>query len=355
MDKVPQIYPPDFYYQQINRLTPSSYIDTESNCYMRYVLSRAARHGERLYSNFNSIYGRVAHELFYLRKRGLIGSRLDFKAKWKELLQVEENKLIKQYPSLKNIQLANFQLCNDCWKIAERIVPTNSNESANSCSNMPKFGSEFKVSLDDLIIGYIDSVVPMGNGAEIIDYKTGKVYDENGCIKQAYVTQLNLYSVIYEYQFGVPVKKLTIIDRDGSNIDVPQLNLTADVVRSEASQKISRINRLICAKQVAELSILDEDCKFCECRHICKVFLETATPCQILKGTVSCVPNKNVIELQTDKYGKIIINNFDTINLDLEELSGETLLFVNLYQPDEDRPFSICKNTFIFKEVDNND
>lgn len=49
--------------------------------------------------------------------------------------------------------------------------------------------------LSGYIKGSIDRVKRTADGVELIDYKTGKVLDDNGDIKQQYIYQLNIYAI----------------------------------------------------------------------------------------------------------------------------------------------------------------
>jgi len=180
------------------------------------ILSKSVPYSLKTPPTSNAILGTISHKMLELRRLGFINSREEFKLKWKELIQEKESEIKAQFPTLKNLILADFKLCNEIWNIAQSITPEVISGSQYGQSN--PFGPEKKVKLGNILIGYIDSVSSLSDGAEIIDYKTGKVHDEFGNIKEEYITQLSLYALMFEETFGMLLFLIGRLEKDACDL-----------------------------------------------------------------------------------------------------------------------------------------
>lgn len=345
MDNIPHIKKLAEYIKPISILSPSSFLNSEKGCMLYTILSKSVPYSLKTPPTSNAILGTVSHKMLELRRLGFINSREEFKLKWKELIQEKESEIKAQFPTLKNIILADFKLCNKIWNIARTITPEVISGSQYGQSN--PFGPEKKVKLGNILIGYIDSVSSLSDGAEIIDYKTGKVHDEFGNIKEEYITQLSLYALMFEETFGIKVQRLTIIDRDSNYYTVNRLPVNKDDVLSNAQNLINNINFKTTSEPI-DLCSANENCKFCNCRHLCPSFQDGADSSQIIKGKLVAIPNKNVAIVETNS-GRKVINGLDTLDIDLNQYLNNTIIFLNLFVRNN-LPLTICSNSLIFIE-----
>lgn len=345
MANVPHIHKIAEYIKPINSLSPSSFLNSEKGCVLHTILSKSVPYSLKTPPTSKSILGTISHKMLELRRLGFINSRQEFKMKWKELIHEKELDIKSRFPTLRNIVLADFQLCNEIWNIAQRINPDCTSSGQYSQSN--PFGPEKKVGLRNILIGYIDSVSSFNNGAEIIDYKTGIVHDEMGNLKEEYVTQLSLYALMFEETFDINVHRLGIIDRESTYHIVPRLSIDKDEILSKAQRMIYDINNKT-SEDPKQLCTADENCKFCNCRHLCPSFLSEAALSQIVKGKLVAIPNKNVLIVDTN-CGQQVINGLDSLDIDLNQYINNTIIILNLFMR-ENLPLSLCSNSLIFIE-----
>lgn len=351
MADIPNIKSLNNYIVPVTHLSPSSFNNLEQGCTLRYILNYAIPYNLKIASHKNAILGTIAHKLFELRRKGYIQDRIAFKNKWKELVSYEEEQLKRFYPSMRNLSLSDFQLCIKSWEIAKNIVPIKNQLSI--FTNTSSYGAEKSVRLGDVLYGKIDSVNPVEGGVEIVDFKTGNVYLDSGEIKNEYIYQLNLYALMYEYTYNIPVVHLNIIDINGQIISVPRLNLNQTEILNKSKQLITKINSLIESTNPLGLCKPNDSCAFCNCRHLCPDFYKKYNGHEILKGIVKSVPNRNVIRLSNDLNGEIIlINGFDALNFNMSDYIGKRIIFINLFHRDN-LPLSLTKYTLIFCEDEN--
>lgn len=123
--------------------------------------------------------------------------------------------------------------------------------------------------------GRIDAVYLSKNGVEIIDYKTGRFYDEDEegelHLKEKYRRQLLLYAAIYHAEMGQWPTRGLIIPLTGEKISI---EIDAEQASQEATKAISlltQFNRQIALKDSPESLARPSEatCRYCNYRAIC--------------------------------------------------------------------------------------
>lgn len=336
------------YLDTIGYLSPSDYFNSETSCYLQLLSKRNIPPEGKTPSHYKAILGTIAHKLLELSRKGVITNRRDFKAKWKELIAVQEERLKSLYPTLQNCSISDFELCNKTWSIANSLIGSYSNGIPIPSGNSSPFGAEKRVQLDGIIKGSIDLVRPFEDGAEIIDYKTGSVINEEGMIKDSYRLQLNLYAALFEATYDIPVKKLTISAINGTDYDVPKEVINASNLMSEAQSILTKINSLLDTADVSTLCNYSENCRFCNIRHLCPSFQMHSSEDALLIGKLLKVPNRNVIVIENVKdSNQTVVNNFETIDVDMQEYIGQKLILINLYKRDN-LPLALSPYSLIY-------
>lgn len=354
--KIPDV---EQYIKPIKLLSPSMYTNILNGCAYQFVLDRAVYNcgvAAKLPPNLNAIIGTITHRLFEERVKGLIMNAEDFKNKWKILCKEQENCIRNNYPTLVNFTIADYDKMFKALRLAMKMV---SEVETSNCSHTSTLRptlrpTECPVIIPGLLKGSIDLVKKDGEEYQLIDYKTGNCYDNEGNIKQAYIDQLNLYSIMFEYQFGVHVSKLTIIDNNGKEIDIPFSNKTSEEILNEVRHSIDRINNSICSQQYHSLASLSKDnCSWCSCRHICNPFLNS-TLCEesnIFVGQAINVFGNDTIQLELTNGSVIRIMKMQPLYIeDWNDLVGRNFIFINLCKrPTEIDAYTRQSNTIIFE------
>ena len=341
--------------RKIETLSPSMYTSILGGCAYQFVLKKAISHSgiaATLPPNMNAIIGTITHRLFEKRVKGEITNVDEFKKKWKQMCKEQENIIRNKYPSLLNYNVADYDKMFKAINIAMNMVPEN--KVQNHSHITPIKTTECDVCISGLLKGSIDLIRKNGDKYELVDYKTGNCHDEEGNIKQAYIDQLNLYSIMFERQYGAQVSKLTIIDNEGNNIDIPFEAKSSEEILDEVRQTIDRINKSINSRQYHNLACISEkNCLWCNCRHVCKPFLQSSlnTNENIFIGHIEDVLGNDTILLRLTNGTIIRIIKMQVLYIDdWNELTGRKFIFINLSKrPTECNAYARQANTVIFE------
>lgn len=322
---------------QIKSLSPSSFYQIKSACAFPFVVNNYFKENNidwyLLLPNFskNAHLGTVIHKLWEESVKGLIQDEEEFEKKW-ELYVAQEEAIIKSnYPSIKDISFCDYDVM---FKHCSSILKEKNVHNHRRDTKFDFFCNlELDVSYPGYLTGRIDRVKQLLDGVEIIDYKSGEVYNDNGLIKDSILYQLNLYAICYEYQFNTIVKKLTIVrTADNTEIDIPIMRNEFDLLLEEIKAYIQRINKSISSNTIESLQILDEErCSFCRCKHLCNKYLCSEYRSEnIVDGILEDISNKNNWKMRNNntyfsvtQMAELEIENLDT-------LVGKHLLFFNV-------------------------
>ncbi len=204
-------------------------------------------------------------------------------------------------------------------------------------------GSEYKVHTDDRkVIGIIDFIKMNNSEIEILDYKTGSIYDFNlpNNVKEEYLVQLKLYAAIYNSMHRIWPTKLTLI---GLNDEINSI----DVIESECSSlledaitTLNEINELIeaglSAKDFAQPT--QNTCRFCLFRPACDQYWKVRTndgtwPNDVFGKVVNMTTLENGylrIKIETAS-GEIVIRGLSKERHKFLEDTKDKVIFCNLW------------------------
>ena len=341
----------------IAEISPSRYTWLRDGCAYSFLLESSLRtyEGPSLLMppiSFNNVIGTIVHKIFQLVNSGQLDSDEEtITRKWKELCAEHKSKILEQFPTLRNVSIGDYDAMFDTIDVVQRMQ---SRESCDGTQTGPISRlNEHYVKIDNLLKGSIDRIKPSVGGYEVVDYKTGKIYDENGAIKADYVAQLNLYAYMLVEAESVDVTGLAIIDRTGTEISVPYYQDKKDLVLDAVRQLLSRIN-LEVGKGTAESLCRpsEPNCDYCPCLHMCKHrILSPNNPFHILEGRVVNVWNTDQISLEVEGVGEVIVAKLSVLNIEnMNELVGKHLVFVNLLQIVEGEQYNRCDKTVIYEK-----
>lgn len=321
----------------VDNLTPSTYASIQNGCAFPQIVKAAIRTGNFDYGMLlprspKAIRGTIIHKLFELRVKGEIQTEDDYLDSWEQYISQEEAKLKRQYPTLRNLSIEDidkqYESCDAAMQMQPIVL------SYNKPNSLRNRSLEVPVMIEGVLKGKIDRVVRKDGIIELIDYKSGNAYDENGVVKEDYVVQLNLYALCFENVFNEMVNKLTIVQTsDLLEIDVPIEREKFVPVIEEIKSLILSINEHIQQNRCEDLQKPSENiCKYCDCRHFCQSYLNSdfRSP-YIVDGKVTEVVPHNFIKLQDNESNLISISRLDDFELDdWNSLIGKHLLFVDV-------------------------
>lgn len=356
MTRLPHI-PIQLTYSRLSELSPSRYTSIAKGCAYSYLMQRALLSlgsPSRLMPplSYKNVIGSVIHKVFELVNKGeLTPSRSELKEFWKSEMARQECRIAMDFPSLTNLSIVDYNAMFETIKTVEQMRTFSSTESgASSAIICP---NEHKVKISGLLKGSIDRVDSLSDGTcRIVDYKTGKVFEEDGSIKEDYVSQLNLYAYLLEEQDKVRVSELMIMDKKGTFVPVPYFPELKNEVFNKVKELLDNINAAIESGHVESLCAPSEDnCRFCAVAHLCKKRqMTTDNPYRIIEGTITKIWNDDQLGVSIGEYF-ITIAKLRALRIEEDEwtsLLGKDVVLVNLYQVIENELYNRTDNTVIY-------
>lgn len=232
--------------EPLKRLSPSRYYQLKS-CPLKEAL-QANRIPSMLPVAPAARLGSVAHRVLELAGQGCVAT---LEETWEEVLRQVENEMSEAdegmlLPLRESAQRYEVKK-RLTFSAAQKIMDSFSHTEVSSATHLKTIGAEIWLeSADGLIGGYVDRIVPIGQGVEIQDYKTGTVLEqETGDVKDAYESQLHLYAGLYYETTGDWPLKLTISSFGGRNYDIPVNTDRAFQLMNDARAELVELNGYI--------------------------------------------------------------------------------------------------------------
>ncbi|AOT71907.1 PD-(D/E)XK nuclease family protein [Geosporobacter ferrireducens] len=270
---------PDMPIKPLKRISPSKYFAVDP-CILREAW--AANHINELLPVIPTVrVGIIAHRILELTIKGRIRNHQDIDEIWKDGIKKFELEMHENWMEKHLVPLArnawNYEVKKQkCILLAQNFF-TNTEKASGKGQ---KYEAEIWLETPDgKVGGKIDAIKQLGNDIQLIDYKTGKVFDKNQegkVIKFEYQKQLKLYAAMYYMNRGKWPTCLTIVELSQKEHDIPFhrdecMELLNDaVIRLEAiKQKISGINYI---DEIAYPS--PQNCKYCYYWPGCAMYWE---------------------------------------------------------------------------------
>lgn len=341
----------------INELSPSKYTWLKDGCAYSFVLESALRsYGTPSLlmppATTKNVIGTIIHKIFQLVYSARLNATEEaITAKWKELCNIYRNKIQEEFPTLGNVRVVDYDKMFETIDVILDTFQESHNAPSGNYTDI-KNPNEHFIKLDGLLKGSIDRIRYVSGGIEIVDYKTGKVYDDNGDIKKDYIDQLNLYAYMLEEKEGVTVSKLTIIDHCGNEIDAPYDRKAKTNIFNSIKCLISDINEAIASGMPETLAKpSNENCCLCPCLHLCRRRVCSSNDTfQIIEGKVMKVLNNDQLLIRDNDGNQIIIAKLCPLNLSgFDSFQDKILIFVNLLKIQENVLYNRCDRTVIYE------
>lgn len=342
----------------INELSVSRYICMSEGCAYSCLLEKSlnAESAPSLLMppiSYKNIIGIIFHNILQLVNKGQLECDEDaITEKWQALCKEHKDIICRQFPTLRNVSIGDYDAMYDAIDIANAMQSSATTRSTSNSNLFPL--NEHYIKIENLLKGSIDRIHPSQGGYEILDYKTGQVYEDNGNIKKEYITQLNLYAYMLSEKEKVNVTNLFIVDKSGSEIPVPYYKDNKDLMFESVRLLREKINAEILAETPENLCRPTENnCSFCPCLHICKKrFQLPDNPFFIIEGTVTKIWNSDQLSLLDDSMNEIMVAKLGVLELDnIQEYLGKRLLFVNMLEIVENKQYNRCDKTVIYEKV----
>ncbi|MDH6304841.1 hypothetical protein M2459_001579 [Parabacteroides sp. PF5-5] len=307
---------------KIAKLQPSSFAALLYGCKYQYILN-AVIQSNKLYQlpiTPKAILGSIIHKIIELRYSGIIKTETDFDTTWHSLLKEKE---IENYGEAGKGFLTDWIKYSKTKKVifAIPLYKSVDSERGKTC--------EVAIWGVDYIHGIIDKINISNDTIEIIDFKTGVLYDDAGNVKEAYAVQLKLYALLYQLNYNKKVSKLTLIDIDGKK---ESICFTQEDLESLYRQVIDMVDLLNQgSKELLISKDIDKNCLYCKSRHLCDDYWEGEILPIDVNGFVEDVNNYGLITMKRENEETMIVTQMSYYSVnELKEIIGKNVRIVTL-------------------------
>lgn len=342
----------------IETLSPSTFSWVHDGCAYQVLLQRLLNTYPscQLPSHRHTTVGTIIHKIYELTTKGRLRNFTEMRDKWEEMIKAEEDKLAIKYPTLKNINLNDYDKRNKAIKYALRIIK-NRKPKVEDASNVSVLSEKYLECKDIRLKGVADKLVIANGQVTIIDYKSGQVFDNEGKVKKEYVTQLHLYAAMCEYLNIGSINKLALVDINSEEILVDYDYVLKDKLCNDVASTIGRLNDIIQRRAFVESVKADiSKCGNCSCRHICQYRLENEEDYyHTITGIVTEQPSTNMFVVTDDNGISRYISGLDEYYIDnAHEYLNKQLVFINVIKSSpnsEDTTYKVCDSSIIFEQL----
>ena len=212
--------------------------------------------------------------------------------------------------------------------------------------------SEYSIFVDGFKAS-IDLVYKNQKYVKLVDFKFGKIFDENNHIKDHYQKQLYIYSAMYYLKYNVKPSSLVISNNKFIEFELDHKNMEYCINLFEEmkilNNRVANINSIFDLKSISKPTI--ENCKYCIFRVDCPSYWESGISESEenidLLGSVVEVKNFSdgmtvILKINENKIEKI----YDVPVMLKNIISkGIKIAFLNLYKKNE-----LTNNNYLFSK-----
>lgn len=344
----------------VKTLSPSTFAWVSRGCGYQVLLQKAlATFDDKTLSlphGRSAILGTIIHKMYERTIKGELHSVGDLRVEWERLLKEEKDKLTLLYPTLRNVDLNDYDKRNSAIRYSIGMMRNPRPVPANPVGGRI-VSSEMKLDCSDIgLRGTADKLVQDNGMVDVIDFKSGHVTDDNGDIKSEYQVQLHLYAAMCEHKaLGTP-RRLSLVDIDGKYYDVPYRSDYCAQLLKDVKSTIDRLNDSVKTRSIQPLVKPELGmCPLCACRHVCLYRdIPADAPFQTLSGVVSDMPSTNMCVLLCGRE-KYYVSGLDAYEVDPpDDYLGKNLVFVNVVRSSptaDEHTFKITDNTLVYEQL----
>lgn len=162
---------------------------------------------------------------------------------------------------------------------AEKLLSYQKTHMAQATGGHHQFGVErYYQAFQERARGRVDVVYESEQGIELIDYKTGRIFDEdetgNQTIKESYKNQLHFYAAMHHDVYGSWPVKAHLVPLTGQPISIEIDPAQAGKLVQAAMDQMVQFNKLVSEQgsltQLASPAL--ESCRYCNYKADCPAF-----------------------------------------------------------------------------------
>lgn len=273
---------------EIKRISPSRYANT-STCLLREIWSSNGK--KNLLGNHpDAVLGSLMHKIF--EKCTKLKGAIDFEKAWSEY----EEELTAKYPEVKPLNLTS----RGYWPkkaLARRSLETFQNNVSQTLINESSYRSELWIESESKKVGGMVDLARIETcEVTLFDFKTGKIFDTDANIKEAYEVQMKLYAALCSESLNTNKqwpKALYLIDVDEQFHEIPYTQKEALELLEKSEKHLDDINESIrISNNPVAYAQVGDHCAFCQFRPACDKYRKEPYAFDYLKDISGQVSGK---------------------------------------------------------------
>jgi CRISPR/Cas system-associated exonuclease Cas4 (RecB family) len=349
--------------KKIKSLSPSKYFRFKQ-CQLSELWS-LSRNEAIVPVHANAVLGTVIHNVLECFSKDKATTFDDFEKIWTEIEHsvIEKQSSPERYSPLNISSTKYFPKKQQTKKAVQNLISNKKNE--------PSFEGKCEEPMNSLsgkIFGKADLLIRKyeTNEISLIDFKTGKILDRDGNIKEEYVLQLKLYAILYNHNYRKifdAAKEwpdhLLLIGNDGTKYPIEYSKVEAVDILNEIETTIDAINNTIDLNEVdmeEEFSTVGPHCSYCTFRSACKKYLlaseENNDIIDVVKSVRKSANGEKLVikfETNTSPLHYFLISESDKL-IDTENLVGKKCIVTNINKQNNET-FNMSSRFSVLKEI----
>ena len=345
--------------KKLDSISPSRFF-VMKRCSYRVVLANTYGNPLLPYPP-NSHLGNVIHECIRLILTNQIQDDIAFNAIWAELIKKEEvalkkmgfefliplKKSVKKGYAIKKLQVKSL------------MYSKNNNKKDRQKKQIVYDHERWMRSEDGLIVGRADLITEREQCTKITDFKTGRIVEEEGDIKEKIEDQMKLYAYLYNEENGNFPDELLIIDLSQKEYLVEFSIEECILLAKEAKQILQETNNKVRKNLSEKLANASHDnCRLCLYKPACvfhwNLDQDEKSDFVNLKGKLSEVKqftNGDITARINNNGEEFVISHLDgSYANQLKGYSQVRLEFYNVLKSDHPGRYRAIKTTSIYEE-----
>lgn len=277
------------------RISPSQLTKLRT-CAGQVLLAQTYRGFRLLPPSPAALFGQAIHKLLELVTNQVYKNRQEIEEGLNHQLMLVEEKL--RADGFAYLIPLRSQVRNSAVKFIQVIDRAETMLSRGRSVNQTTYRTEqWLTDTDKYVGGIVDAIIQMGEHVQLIDYKSGNIFDdlETEQLKTAYEEQLRLYAYLYFETHGYYPNQLTIIDLAGRAIDVSFSPDECRLLYEQAIVELRRVNQSLYSTPASLMTASPANCRWCEVRAACNQYIPEVSQVGYttnIVGTLSSVGNR---------------------------------------------------------------
>lgn len=278
------LFRPDGPSPGIKKQTSPSVFEEMRLCFLRCAFGQDVNFSKHQIPNPASVLGIASHKLYEELWHGTFREPDDVRTRLEDMWEAE---VMTGYARMKEAASGDvpepktwpYYQMKRMSTILDIVRIVKEHEPGQGIGVMTTQAEAGLVGHGGLIAGRVDVIHQNEGGTEILDYKTGRIFDSEGSstgettLKPAFERQLLIYSDLYHEMHGEWPTRATVSSLNEGSYSITPDPIEANKVTAEAIGLLEAYNAQVDAGWI-KASPSEEACMYCRFKALCPAYLE---------------------------------------------------------------------------------